>query len=377
MGAAGDMLASALVDLTDDKEKTVEELNGLGLTNTVIKYSKKMQGSISGTHLDVIINGEKEEADSTHHNHHHGRGLKDISKIIDSLNTDEAVKEDVKSIYKIIAQAEAKVHNTEVDKIHFHELGMLDAVADITMTAYLLRKLNIKKIIASPLNVGNGTVKCAHGTLPVPAPATANILVGIPYYKSEIETELLTPTGAAILKYYVDEFVSQPRLNIKKTGIGTGTKELPQANIIRAFLLEEEETITELSCNIDDMTGEEAGYALEKMLGEGALDCFIAPIIMKKSRPAYMLTVLCKNEDTEKFTRLIFKHTTTLGIRRYTPSRYTLKREFIDNMGVQIKRSQGFGTKREKIEFENIKAYAEENDISIFEARENINKITD
>ncbi|MCR5208290.1 MAG: nickel pincer cofactor biosynthesis protein LarC [Eubacterium sp.] len=372
-GAAGDMLASVLVSLFDDKEKITAELNSLSLPHTVIKYGEKAQNGINGAHLEIIINGEKEEPDGEHHSHHHhhGRSLEEIYSIIDSLNVGDKVKKDIKSIYGIVAEAEAQAHGAPVGEIHFHELGMLDAIADITVSAYLIEKLNIGKIYASPINVGNGTVKCAHGVLPVPAPATANILVGVPYYKSDINTELCTPTGAAVLKYFCDGFTESPRLDsVKKIGIGSGTKELKQANILRAFLYEEE-TVTELSCNIDDMTGEETAFATEIIMKEGALDCFVTPVFMKKGRPAYLLTVLCNNADAENFAALIFKHTTTIGIRKYAPSRYTLERELKDE-GVPIKRSEGYGTAKEKIEFENIKALALEKNVSVFEARKEL-----
>ena len=255
---------------------------------------------------------------------------------------------------------------------------MYDAIADITITAYLLEKLNPESIISSPINVGNGSVKCAHGVLPVPAPATANILHGVPYYKSNIQTELCTPTGAAVLKYFVDEFTEAPHFdNVIKTGIGCGTKELEAANIIRVSEFEDNSSVTELSCNIDDITGEEAAFAAEQMMAHGALDCFISPIIMKKGRPAYLFTVLCRNSDSERFAALIFKHTTTIGIRRYSPARYTLRREFIEDSGVMIKRCEGYGTIKEKIEFDDIKTLALKEDISAFEARKIINEKKD
>ncbi len=368
MGAAGDMLAGALVDLFDDKRKVVEELNSLGFPDTEIVYSEKSVSGVSASYLEMIIGGEK-EAQNGYRHAHSPRGLSEVFGIIESLGADEKVKSDAKNIYKIVAEAEAKAHNTEVGEVHFHELGMLDAIADITSCAYLINKLAPEKITASPVNVGNGSVKCAHGYLPVPAPATANILIGVPYYKSEIETELCTPTGAAILKYYADEFIKTPQLDsVRKIGMGAGTKELPQANVIRVFSYEDS-GITELSCNIDDMTGEEAAFACEIMIKEGAPDCFITPIIMKKGRPAYLFTVLCKDGEAEKFARLIFKHTTTIGIRKYTPCRYTLEREFIEKNGVTVKRSEGYGATKEKYEFEDIKKLALEKDISVFEAR--------
>lgn len=377
MGAAGDMIASALVDLFEDREAIVAELNSLNLPKTEIVLNEKMQNGISAVHLDVLANDMQETPDNVdehahHHHHHHGRGLGDIFGIIDSLNADEKVKTDVKNIYKIVADAEAKAHSVAVGEIHFHELGMLDAIADITASAFLLKKLGVEKVTASPINVGNGSVRCAHGLLPVPAPATANILLDVPYYKSDVNTELCTPTGAAILKYYANEFLPEPLLtSVKKVGVGAGTKELDRANIIRAFLYEDS-SITELSCNVDDITGEEIAFAVEKMMSEGALDCFVTPVVMKKGRPAFMLTVLCKNSEADKFASLVFRHTTTIGLRKYTPARYTMKREFVEENGVAVKKSEGFCTSREKIEFEDIKALAVEKEISVFEARKEL-----
>lgn len=369
MGAAGDMLASALVDLYDDKKAAVAQLNALSIPDTVIEYGEKDQCGIRGTHLKMVIKGKTETPESQHEHHALHRHLNGIFEIIDSLNASEKIKNDVKEIYKIVAEAEAKAHGTEVFEVHFHELGMLDAIADITACAYLINNLAPEKICVSPINLGNGTVKCAHGILPVPAPATANILTGIPCYKSEIQTELCTPTGAAVLKYYADEFTDTPTFDsIKKTGIGTGTKELESANILRVFMLDDN-CVSELSCNIDDMTGEEAAFASEIIMAKGALDCFITPVFMKKGRPGYLFTVICKSEECEKFARLIFRHTTTIGIRKYTPSRYTLERTLTEENGIHIKRSEGYGTSREKAEFEDIKRLALEKDISLFEAR--------
>ncbi len=374
MGAAGDMLASALFELFEDKESLLCELNSLSLPHTEIEY-EQVSDEISGAHLHIIIDGEEETPHSHHnHSHHHGRHLSEVCGIIDTLTADEKVKSDAKAVYSIIAEAEASAHGKPAGEVHFHELGMIDAIADVTLCSYLINKLAPERIICSPINVGNGSVKCAHGVLPVPAPATANILQGVPYYKSDIQTELCTPTGAAVLKYFADEFTHTPALGgVKRVGVGVGTKKLSQPNIVRAFLFDDC-GITELSCNIDDMTGEEAAFASETMLRKGALDCFITPIFMKKGRPAYMLTVLCKSGDCAKFTQLLFEHTTTLGIRRYSPSRYTLEREFREEAGAQIKRSEGYGTVKEKIEFEDLKSLALEKDISIFEARKELEK---
>ncbi len=374
MGAAGDMLASALVDLFEDKNAVVSELNSLSLPDTEIVYGEKKQNGITGVHLEMKVKGETETHETHHHHAASARRLEDIFEIVNSISASEKVKEDVKNIYSIIADAESKAHNSPVSEVHFHELGMLDAVADITACAYLINKLMPEKIICSPVNAGNGTVKTAHGILPVPAPATADILKDVPYYKSSINTELCTPTGAAILKYYTDEFTSEPVFaGVKKIGTGCGSKEMEQANILRAFLFEEI-TVTELSCNIDDMTGEEASFAAEIMMSKGALDCFISPIIMKKGRPAYLFTVICNADKADEFAKLIFKHTSTIGIRKYTPSRYTLDREQTEKNGVHIKRSEGYETVREKIEFEDIKKLALEKEISVFEARKLLQK---
>jgi uncharacterized protein (TIGR00299 family) protein len=365
MGAAGDMIASALIGLFDDREKAVAELNSLCLPDTYFSYLSRGQGG----HLSVSVNGETETPDNTTHHHSSHRNLKEIYEIIEKLNISDKVKNDVKNIYSVIAEAEAKAHGEPVGEVHFHELGMLDAVADITACSFLLEKLGVDKIYCSPLNVGNGSVKCAHGVLPVPAPATAIILTGVPFYKSDIQTELCTPTGAAVLKYFSDEFINAPDFgSVKKIGVGYGVKELERENTIRVFLYEDN-SVTELSCNIDDMTGEEASFAAEMMIKNGALDCFITPVFMKKGRPAYLFTVICNSPRSKEFASLIFKHTTTIGIRKYTPSRYKLDRTLVENGGAVIKRSEGFGETKEKIEFEDIKKYALEKDISVFQAR--------
>ena len=374
MGAAGDMMASALADLSENPAEIAAELNSLGLPHTVIKISDAVQSGVAGAHLSVLIDGEEETPDA-HHHMHNGRTLEDIHRLIGTLKVSDKVKQDIIRIYDIVAEAEAAAHIKAPGEIHFHELGMLDAIADITVTAYLIDKISPERILASPINVGNGTVLCAHGVLPVPAPATANILRGIPYYKSAVQSELCTPTGAALLKYYVDEFTENPRLpSVKGIGIGCGTKQFEQANIIRVYAFDSSASVTELACNIDDITGEEAAFAAERMMAAGALDCFITPIMMKKGRPAYLFTVLCTDSDAEKFAALIFQHTTTIGIRKYTPARYTLQREFKEDSGALIKRSSGYGCIKEKIEFEDIKAFALKENLSIFEARKRLQK---
>jgi uncharacterized protein (TIGR00299 family) protein len=282
------------------------------------------------------------------------------------------VKLDIMSVYEEIAQAESHVHGVPVEQIHFHEVGTMDAIADITAVCLLMHELNADRIIASAVHVGSGQVRCAHGILPVPAPATAQILRDVPIYGGSIKGELCTPTGAALLKHFVTQFGDMPAMKVKAIGYGMGKKDFERANCVRVLLGESQETlegIWELSCNVDDMTGEQIGFALETLLEKGALDVFTIPIGMKKSRPGILLTVLCKEGDKEKMVSLIFKHTTTLGIREKFCTRYTLQRkvETVDTpYGVIRKKvSAGYGIQRSKYEYEDIAKAAKDNNISI------------
>ncbi len=376
MGAAGDMLAGALLDLFEEKAQTLGELQAVMPPHTELLCEERTTCGVRATHLRVLIHGE-EEAQGAHHAHHHGRMLDEVTAIIDGTAAPQEVKENAKAIYRLIAEAESTVHGETVGEVHFHELGMLDAIADVTICAYLIHKLRPSTICASRINAGGGTVHCAHGVLPVPAPATALLLEGMPFYKSDaMFGELCTPTGAAVLKYYVSEFTDAPQFGRStRIGVGCGTKEFEAApNTVRAYLdtTATEQHITELACNVDDMTGEEIAFAAEVMLRKGALDAFVRPVMMKKGRPAYQLTVLCPDDKKDDFAALIFRHTNTIGIRCYRPSRYTLKREIREEAGVHIKRSEGYDTVREKTEFEDLKAYALQHDISLFEARERL-----
>jgi len=244
----------------------------------------------------------------------------------------------------------------------------------------LINEINPTKIYTSPINVGGGYVKCAHGVLPVPAPATAEILNEAPIYSGSVQSELCTPTGAALLKYFTDKFCEMPVLSIKKIGYGMGHKDFEIPNCVRAFLCEENsiacETVTELICNIDDMTGEELGYATEILKNSGALDVWTASIYMKKNRPAVMLSCLCKTDDTKNFIQLIFKHTTTLGIRKRECERFCLNRELVTKStkfgDVRVKKAFGWGVEREKVEYDDIVEIARNRDISMSEVKKSI-----
>ena len=312
------------------------------------------------------------------HTHHH-TSMPDICEIVSKLKIPDAVKKDVVAIYQIIAEAESKVHGKNVSEVHFHEVGMMDAIADITGCALLIHELEIDEIISSPVNVGFGQVKCSHGILPVPAPATANILIGIPCSAGNIKGELCTPTGAALLKYFASKFSNMPPMTIVKIGYGMGKKDFEAANCVRAIMGEIDNKINEiieLSCNIDDMTAEEIGYAMEVLFKNGALDVFTTPIGMKKSRPGILFSVLCKEETRERMANLLFYHTTTIGIREYRCNRMVMERaeRIIDSSfgQIRVKEASAYGIKKEKLEYEDLRKIAENTGRSLLEIKEMI-----
>ena len=367
MGAAGDMLTAALLELFDDKEAVLAELNGLGIPGVQFIAEKSEKCGIGGTHMRVLVEGHEEDC-----HHHHHSGMDDIAHIVGHLNASKEVRQEIMDIYWIIAGAESKVHGVPVTHIHFHEVGAMDAIADVAAVCYLMDKLKADKVVASPVHVGSGQVKCAHGLLPVPAPATANILTGIPIYGGAIKGELCTPTGAALLKHFVKNFGDMPPMAVSKIGYGMGKKDFEAPNCVRALVgetAEKAERILELSCNLDDMTGEAIGFAMEVLLEAGALDVFTTAIGMKKSRPGVMLTILCRDADKEKLLPLIFKHTTTLGIREKICNRYTLTRreEIVQTPygPVRQKISSGYGVERSKYEYEDLAKLARENGLSL------------
>ena len=384
MGAAGDMLTAALLELLPDREAFLKKLNGLNIPGVTVVAEPSTKCGIGGTHIRVSVHGEEEcEHDHHHghhhHHHHHHGSMADIRAIVGGLRIPAMVKLDILAVYEEIAEAESHVHGVPVDQIHFHEVGTMDAIADITAVCLLMHELKADQVIASAVHVGSGQVRCAHGILPVPAPATAHILRDIPIYGGSIRGELCTPTGAALLKHFVTEFGDMPPMKVSAIGYGMGKKDFERANCVRVLLGEAEEKpegIWELRCNIDDMTGEQVGFALEQLMAEGALDAFTAPIGMKKSRPGILLTTLCREADKERMIRLIFKHTTTLGIRENFCTRHTLRRslETVDTPWgpVRSKISTGYGTRRSKYEYADLTKIAREQNMSIQEVLDGI-----
>ncbi len=372
MGASGDMLTSALLELTENPDEAIKKLNNLQIPNVEFIKEESKKCGIVGTHVKVNINGKEEHE----HSHSHGHSLLDIEKFIGSLNLNEKVKNDAISVYKIIADAESKVHSVPVTDIHFHEVGTLDAVADVTAVCYLINELSPQKILASCVNTGSGYVKCAHGVLPVPAPATALILSDIPNYSSGINSELCTPTGAALLKYFCEAFEERPLMKNTKIGYGMGNKDFDTANCVRAFLGEAQNTksqIFELSFNVDDMTGEEIGFLTEGLLKIGAKEVFATSVIMKKSRPGILITTLCDEDKRDEILTFIFKNSTTLGIRENIKNRYTLTREIKTiqtPLGeIREKISKGFGAEKSKYEYDDLAKIASENSLSLKEVK--------
>lgn len=444
MGAAGDMLTAALLELMPDPEAAVTELNGLGIPGVQFSKEAVSKCGIGGTHMTVKVHGEEESEEMFHHHHehhdhlhehehddesachehhhdhehiheghehhhdhthehshehthghthehahehgddghthHHHSSLHDIEHIVcGHLNIPDQVKQDVMAVYGLIAEAESHAHGVPVTEIHFHEVGTMDAIADITAVCLLMNKIAPDQVIVSPVHVGSGHVHCAHGILPVPAPATAYILNGVPMYGGAVKGELCTPTGAALLKHFATRFGDMPVMRTEAIGYGMGKKDFEQANCIRAMLGETEDagdSVLQLECNVDDMTAEELGFAMEAILAAGALEVYTVAAGMKKSRPGTILCVLCHEDAKETLVRVIFRNTTTIGVREHRCSRYTLKRSFETVQtpygDVQKKLSSGYGVTREKYEYEDLARIAREQGLSLAEVRKSI-----
>ena len=393
MGAAGDMLMSALYELMDEeqKEEFLKRMNGLGLPGVRITPRKSSTCGISGTHMEVTVYGEEEhepgeEHAELHAGHHHHADPLHIAELIGGLDLPEEVRDNAGKVYDAIADAEAKAHGCPVEQVHFHEVGALDAVADVTGVCYAMYLLKPERIVVSPVHVGSGTVRCAHGIMPVPAPATANLLSGVPMYGGSIQGELCTPTGAALLVHFADSFGDMPVMSGTDVGIGIGTKEFDQANCVRIFLGEETSgtnvkksgngEIAELVCNIDDMTPEALAFAAARLIELGALDVYTVAGTMKKGRPGWELTVLCETDRIDETAKNIMRETTTNGVRvrlceKYflTPGIETIQTE---RGKVRIKTAEGFGIRHEKPEYEDTAACARKEQISYREAYEQV-----
>ena len=409
MGAAGDMLTAALIELLPEPDAFPARLNALGLPGVAFTRETAVKCGITGSHISVKINGAEEEADTLQehhhehehnhhhehghehhhdhehqhtHEHHHHSGMNDIEHIVSALNIPKRVRENILAVYGLIAQAESQVHGVPVTEIHFHEVGTMDAVADVTAVCLLMDEIAPDEVVVSPVHVGSGQVRCAHGILPVPAPATALLLKGVPIYGGKIQGELCTPTGAALLRHFATRFGEMPVLAPQAIGYGMGKKDFEAANCVRAVLGEtggQSDTVIELSCNVDDMTAEELGFAIERLLEGGAREAFTIPVCMKKSRPGTMLCVLCTEQNKQEMTALLFRHTTTIGVRESVMHRHILSRkiETLQTPYGEVRRkvSTGFGVRREKYEYDDLTRIAKEHNLSLAEIRAQLNKL--
>ena len=461
MGAAGDMLSAALLELfpKSEQQDILAKLNALGIPGVDYEAESSVKCGIQGTHMSVRVHGMEEGSEEDHshgdghdaahihyhademgqgddchgheyghecddyhgheqehehgheceearedehehdhehghehehgdeHAHHHGghahvhNSMSGIAHIIDEhMQLDNELKYDIKAVYGLIAEAESHVHGVPVNEIHFHEVGNMDAIADVTAVSYMLSLLKPDRIVVSPVNTGSGTVRCAHGVMPVPAPATAYLIQGIDTYDNGTLGELLTPTGAALIKHFADSCGARPSMSIERVGYGMGKKDFDAPNCVRAILGEADEeqsdtgdTVIELAANIDDMSAEELGYAFERLLEAGALDVWTESVMMKKQRPGVVLKLLCREDMRDEIVSDVFKYTSTIGVREALMRRYTLKREIHEyetRYGkVRAKRVSGYGTDREKLEYDDLADIAKAQQLSIAEAR--------
>lgn len=415
-GISGDMFLGALVDAGVSPKLLEETVAALDI-GARLEISQVMRGGIAAAKVDVYAHGEKDlpreeflqqrhshshghghehsgavrgrvldpagtgqRPVSTHPGHEHGRGLTEIRRVIAKVAISDQAKATAIRMFEALGEAEAEIHNTSIDKVHFHEVGAVDAMVDIVCAAVGSQALGIDEWVCSPLNVGGGTVKCAHGTLPVPAPATLKLLKDAPVYSSGPQVELVTPTGAAIVKTLAARFGAFPAMKIEKAGYGAGTRDFhDHPNVLRLTIGESaetmdahtsRETITVLEANLDDLSPQVLAYAAEKLLAEGALDVFSVPVQMKKGRPGTLLTVLCKPEDAERLTKLVFAETTTLGVRCRDEQRQTLARrwETVNTQwgDVRIKIASMNGSISNYVpEYEDCRALAETNHVPL------------
>lgn len=368
-GISGDMFLGAMLDLGLDERDFFDELQKLNLQNYNIDIKKSVNKGISGT--DVHI--------KTTEQHPH-RGLKEIYKIIDESLLKDQVKRKSKDAFLKLAKAEAKVHGTTPDKIHFHEVGAVDSIIDIVGACILMDMLDVQRVISSKINVGHGIVKCAHGILPIPAPATLELLKDMPVYSQGEEGELVTPTGALLLSIFVDDFGEIPSGKVKNVGYGLAKTERSSPNVLRAIIIDDDLKATALNtdevfvleANIDDMNPEFFENVLEDLLVHGALDAFLEFTVMKKSRPGIKLTCICPEDKKENLTELILKETTTIGVREYKVSRTKLSRSTkilktkLGNVRIKVSK-KGDETVRITPEYEDLKKIAMTQDLSILE----------
>lgn len=380
-GISGDMNLGALIDLGVDAGYLTSELEKLNIEGFHLEVKKDNRRGISGTKADVIIENQEYEK------HRH---LRHVEEIVNGSSLPENVKINALKIFDLIAVAEAKIHNISKERVHFHEVGALDSIADIVGAAICLDYLKVDKVMSSSIQLGGGMVKCAHGIMPVPAPATAEIVMNVPVKTGLVNHEATTPTGAAILVATVDEFTDKMDFQIIKTGYGIGNRDSEVPNVLRVYLCEDSNSLKDvnmeeaivLESNIDDMNPEHYDFLLEKLFADGASDAWISPVIMKKSRPAVTLSVLCKEELVDKMKAIIFSNSTSIGIREYRVKKNMLRREesTVETTYGAVKIKQSFfegKMVRSKPEYEDCKRLAEKHKTTISEIEKAVYKLID
>jgi hypothetical protein len=323
-GASGDMILGSLIDAGLNPNGLRDKLKKLRIPTVHLKVKKVLKGGLSATQLIVEGRGEKR----------HHRSLQEILKIVERSSLEAEIKERSREVFERIASVEAKIHRVAMEEVHFHELGGLDSIVDIVGAVWGIRQMGIEKIYVSRVNVGAGFVKCEHGILPVPAPATLSLMEGRPIYSSGVERELLTPTGAALLTTLGSEFGSMPVINVERIGYGAGRDDLPHPNLLRLIIgasapASSKERVIVVETNIDDMNPQMYDYVMERLLATEVLEIFITPILMKKNRPGHLLTVICPSEKLPTVTKFLLTETTTLGLRWHEEERAKAEREMV------------------------------------------------
>ena len=377
-GVSGNMILGAMVDAGIDIKALKKELKKLDLHGYSLKVSKVKRKGIKGTKVDVIVDKKKH----LHHTHY-----KDIKRLIERSKLPEKIKEDSLSIFKNIAEAEAKIHRTSVDNVHFHEVGAVDSIVDVVGASICISLLNSDITLSSPINTGKGMVKTEHGLLPVPAPATTEMLKGFPSYSSDIEFELATPTGVGIITAMAKASNAIPVMKTNAIGYGAGSKDFSDSpNLLRIMIGEgyspsEQDSITVIESNIDDMNPQFYDHIMNRIFDAGALDVFLTPIIMKKNRPAVKITLLSENDNVNKLADILLKETTSFGLRMYKTERIKLEKEIKTVKTEYGSTKVKIGKKNGKIiniapEYEDCKRIANERGISIREVYEKVKSAT-
>ncbi|MGH9767654.1 MAG: nickel pincer cofactor biosynthesis protein LarC [Blastocatellia bacterium] len=413
-GASGDMLLGAMLDCGLDFELLRNELRKLGVEGYDLSLTRVDRSGISAAKFDVHLTGHAHSHDHDHghshehhhdhehsHEHHHDhehshehhherehnhsehRSLSEIKRIIASSDLSEPIKQRAQTIFQRIGEAESKIHNIPIETVHFHEIGAIDSIVDIAGACIAFDALKIERTISSPLHVGSGAFECAHGTYPVPSPATAELLKGVPIYSKDVEGELVTPTGAAIISTLAESYGPMPMMRIEKIGYGAGARDYPKfPNALRAIIGELEEdsdqtpaTVTVIEANIDDLSPQVFGHLMDRVLESGALDIFYLPAQMKKNRPGVLLTLLCRPEDRERMCDIIFRETTTLGVRYRNERREVLRREIVTvetgygPIRIKVSRSRDGRVLNFSPEFDDCRAAAEKHQVGLRQAQ--------